>query len=72
MIEQVKSYRSKDGQIHSTLAEAQKHELGAIVNDLNAAENILANADVVIAILKLKPRKAKQVKKAVKPAKVTA
>ena len=66
MIEITKAYKTEDGQTFATLGEAQFHELFQIVvscDGVNAAVGILIeNRDKVIAILKLKPRKARTVK----------
>jgi hypothetical protein len=83
MIEKAAAYKTSDGQTHPTLEDAQKHELAALIRPLagsmtptaDVVNLILANADEVIAILKLKPRKKREAKKpkapkADKPAKV--
>jgi hypothetical protein len=74
MIEQVKSYKSKDGQIHATLEAAQTHEIKGILPDAldDVAASLVKQSDAVIAILKLKPRKAKAAKKAAKNTAVKA
>lgn len=63
MIEITKAYKTEDGKMFSTMLEAKSHELNVILSkDGGQCENILENADKIIAILKLKPRKARTVK----------
>jgi hypothetical protein len=63
MIEKTSSYKTKDGHIYATLEEAQKAAIGEIIGVEMPSVAILKNADAVITILKLKPRKAKVAKK---------
>jgi len=66
MIEKTAAYKTVDGTTHATLEEAQKHALSSLIGDIGLTE-LMANADEVIAILKLKPRKARVAKKAKAP-----
>lgn len=83
MIKKAAAYKTEDGQTFANLEDAQKYELTALAHPVDGKPEatddvvnlILANADEVIAILKLKPRKARVAKKpkapkAEKPAKV--
>ena len=65
MIEKTSAYQTKDGQTFGTLEQAQQHALESLGFPAAVATDLLNNKDATIAILKLKPRKAKQ-KKAVK------
>ena len=66
MIEITKAYKTEDGQTFPTIKEAQQYELECLCKDAGSSkqtiEVILAHADKVIAILKIKPRKARAVK----------
>ena len=60
MIEITKAYKTEDGQTFATIPEAQKHELEQMAAEPVSGtfiEVLIAKADKVIAILKLKPRK---------------
>lgn len=67
MIESTKAYKTSDGITHPTIEAAQAHALEQI--GLPNSTDILAKKDQVLAILKLKTRKARTVKpsKAKKP-----
>ena len=80
MIEKVSSFKTTAGDIHSSLEEARKHELGAMLDGkgvqscMATAEVIIANREAIIAILGTKARKPRTPKAdrpaAVKPAKL--
>lgn len=77
MIEATKSYKTGDGTVHATLEAAQAHELellGFAEEGSGMIQGIVANKDAIIAILKLKPRKARngKAKKAKAPKVVAA
>lgn len=70
MIEATKAYKTGDGQTFSELRDAQAHELKAL--NIDNGEAILEQAEAVIGILKLKPRKARAKAKKAKAPKVVA
>lgn len=59
MIEATKAYRTGDGQTFAELKDAQLYELEALGLTKECAERLLEHAEAAKAILKLKPRKAR-------------
>lgn len=72
MIAKTQAYQTVDGVTHATIEAAQRHAIKHLLNiDAEAiVDAIVLNSEGLIAILKLKPRKARTPKK-VKAAKVT-
>ena len=70
MIEITKAYQTEDGQTFPTIEEAQEYELKCLVGAMatgeivvsDAIHCIVCNAEKVISILKIKPRKTRTVK----------
>ena len=62
MIEATKAYQTSDGATFSDLGAAKKHELEEAGFTGDAATAILEKQDCILAILRFKPRKARNMK----------
>ena len=69
-IDKTPRFKTKDGALHMTLEDAKIHALDEILSgEESATIQILKNADAIIAILKMKPRKQRTAKPKNKPKK---